>query len=230
MKSIIILLTALLLNTGLKAQTVIVKPLQERLGTKKHDGFVSRMHGDEGKITQQWKKHLRKYGRLRIKGHFYTIHEAPLEGLAPHTVQLYTKVSADGDQSSIWLSALMDDKPADSIALINERLKDLLFDFSLNYYQEVAQRHVEEAERALSFTEKKHRKLVNEEVELHKDLESLKTEIIRLEELIEKGHLEEKVIHQKIIDNKANQDSTLIDIEHLKKVVVKKMEEKDAIK
>ena len=229
MKPIVIILAAVLLSTGLSAQKVMVKPLQERLGTKKHEGFVSLINGEEGKIAQQWKKRLRNYGRLRIKGHYYTIQEAQLEGLEPHTVQLYTKITADGDHSSVWLGAHIEDKPLDSIALINERLKDLLFDFSLSYYKSEAQDRIEEAERAVAYTQKKHKKLVNDEAELHKDLESLKTEIIRLEELIEKGHLEEKVIHQKIIDNKANQDSTLVDIEQLKKVVIKKMEEKDAI-
>ena len=75
----------------------------------------------------------------------------------------------------------------------------------------------------------KYQKLIDEEVELKKDSVSNVNEIERLKQLLEKEYLEEKVILQKLIDNRKNQEQTLEDAERLKAIVEKKKAIKEAI-
>ena len=228
MKNTLSILITLLLVYGSNAQRVKIEQDKNRIGEDKIMGLKSTLIGDEDDIEGQWYKALRQLGRLREEGNYLTVREAELEGWGEKTIQVYSKITAQDSTIEVWVS-VKEDLAEDSIAMAREKLNTFLYDFSLTYYQEKAQEKVEEAERAVAFTEKKYEKLIDEEVELKKDSVSNVNEIERLQQLLEKEYLEEKVILQKLIDNRKNQEQTLEDAERLKAIVEKKKAIKEAI-
>lgn len=214
---------------NLQAQQVEIIKKKNRIGEDLIEGHVSIIIGNEDKIEKEWYKELRTLGRLREEGNYLTVKEATFENWGEKTLSIYSKLMATDSLTEIWVTWKENELNEDSVKLVNDNLQQLLYNFSLNYYKNRAQEKVDEAERAVAFTEKKKQKLEAEAIELEKDLVDNTEEIKRLKLLLEKNELEEKVISQKIIDNKADQDTTLIDIERLKRVVEQKKMIKEAI-
>lgn len=230
MKTIQTTLIITLISTfSVKAQQVDVSEKKSRIGEENYLGYVSKIIGDEDDIEGQWYKALRRLGRLREEGNHLTVKEADLEVIGEKSVPIFSKLTPTDSLTEIWVTGNKTLLSGDSLELVNKKLQIFLYDFSLTFYKNKAQEKVDEADRAVAFTQKKHKKLQASGVELGKDLQDNKEEIERLIQLIEKNKLEVKVISQKIIDNKANQDSTLTDLQRLKTVVEKKKEIKAAI-
>ncbi|MDH5367526.1 MAG: hypothetical protein OEW67_11095 [Cyclobacteriaceae bacterium] len=225
----ILLVITLISSFSVKAQRVDISEKKDRIGEEYYLGYVSKIIGNEDDIEGQWYKALRKMGKLREEGNYLTVKEADLEVIGEKLVPVYSKLISADSYTEIWITGNRTLLSGDSLVLVNKKLQIFLYNFSLTFYKDKAQEKVDEAERAANFTQKKYKKLQADGIELGKDLEDNKEEIERLLQLIEKNKLETKVISQKIIDNKANQDSTLIDLERLKTVVEKKKEIKAAI-
>ena len=216
-------------GTLLQAQKVNIKSGKNKIGEENYHGFVSKINGGEDEIEGMWYKSLRTLGRLREEGNYLTVKEAQLQDFGDVPINIFSKITASDSLSEVWIGANLNEISEDSAKLIGEKLETFLYNFTLTYYKEEAQKKVDEAERAVAFTNKKHEKLKAEGIELTKDLENNKAELARLKALLEKNELEDKVINQKIIDNKALQDSTLVDVERLKGVAEKKRKIKSAI-
>ena len=216
-------------TSSLQAQRVEITKKKNRIGEDNIIGHVSIIVGNEDNIEGQWYKELRTLGRMRQEGNYLTVKEATFEGWNEEVVPIYSKLMAADSITEVWITVKSDKLSDDSIQLVNNRLHEFLYQFSLNYYKGIAQKKINQADRAVAFTEKKYQKLQAEALELEKDLKDNTAEIERLKQLLEKNQLEEKVISQKIIDNKADQDTTLIDIDRLKKIVQQKKEIKEAI-
>lgn len=223
------LLITIIAISSLQAQRVEIDKKKNRIGEENIVGLVSKIVGEEDDIEGKWYRALRTLGRMREEGNYLTVKEATFEGWGEDVVPLYSKLMAADSITEVWITVKSLELSEDSLQLANEKLEQFLYDFSLNYYQDAAQKKIDEAERAVAFTVKKHQKLQAEEKELKKDSVDNSDEIERLKQLLEKNDLEAKVIVQKIIDNKADQDTTLVDIERLKKIVEQKKEVKAAI-
>ena len=216
-------------QTLVLSQTIAVKQDRNRIGTEKWDGHSCEVAGSEDDIEGKWYKYLRTIGRMREEGNYLLVSEGDLDAFPEQYIEVFSKLTPSDSSTIIWIGTNGAIYAEDSTTMINGGLKDFLYEFVLDYYQDKAQDRIDEAQRAVDFTVRKHQKLMNEEVELNKDLEATKAEIVRLQQLIESNTLQEEVIKQKIIDNSAEQDTTQLDIERLKKIVEKKIRERDAI-
>ncbi|MDH5475679.1 MAG: hypothetical protein OEX22_08325 [Cyclobacteriaceae bacterium] len=230
MKTALIILTLSLIPfISLQAQKVNVTEKKNRVGDELYIGYSSKIAGDEDAIESQWYKALRGLGRLREEGNHLVVKEADLEVIGEKLVPVFSKLTPSDTLTEIWITGNKTLISGDSLDLVNTKLQLFLYNFSLTFYKNKAQEKIDEADRAVAFTAKKLNKLKADSVELAKDLRDNIREIERLKELIEKNELEEKVIAQKIIDNKLYYDSTFVDLERLKKVVEKKKKIKAAI-
>ena len=223
------LLVTFLIAFSSTAQQVVIKKSKNRIASDNVTGIVSAMIGGEEEIEDAWYKELRGLGRLREEGNYLTVKEAELPAWADVAVPVYSKITASDSLSEIWIGFKELTLSEDSISLAEEQLNTFLYNFSLNFYKAKAQTKIDEANRAVTFTKKKHQDLLDEAFELKKDSISNSEEIQRLKDLLEKNLLEEKVINQKIIDNKTNQKTTEEDIIRLEKMVEQRKEKKKAI-
>lgn len=225
MKKFILILFVTIISVAVtQAQHVEISEKKMRIKAESYQGYSSSINGADREIEGVWFKQLRTIGRLRTEGNYLMVREANLNGFGEYSFGLYSKIMAEDSISQVWIGGDISELPEDSIQLINEKLQEFLYEFSLNFYIKKAQEKIKEAERAVEYTSKKYQKLLNAEQELLKDLEAKKLEIIRFQQLLEKNNLEEKVLNQKLIDNKAYQDSTTMDIEHMKNIVEQRKE------
>lgn len=223
-----IVLVFILFNLA-QAQKVTITAKKNKIRNEAYNGYVSIIKGDEDKITAAWYRQLRSLGRLREEGNYIVIRAADIDEQQYPVLPVYSLVKSSEKETEIWVCADVANIEVDTAQVIDEKLKEYLYSFSLNYYRGMAQSEINEAERAIEFTSKKYEKLLREEEELRKDSLVNTSENDRLHGLLEKNELEHKVLNQKIIDTKAYQDSTLIDIEHMKKALELKKEKFKAI-
>lgn len=230
MKAILLTLIITLISAfSLKAQHVTISEKKNRIAGESYFGYASKIAGKEDDIEEQWYRVLRTLGRLREEGNYLIVREAKLADFGDITFPLHSKLMASDSVTEVWITANYAFMPEDSLALVNEQLQTFLYNFTLTFYKGAAQKKVNEAQRAVDFIAKKHQKLKVEAEELTKDLQDNKEEIERLKQLLEKNELEHIVIEQKIIDNQSNRDSTLVDLERLKAIVLRKKEIKATI-
>jgi hypothetical protein len=198
---------------------VSVASKKNKIQSESQDGYSSIIKGDQSKITAAWYRKLRLLGRLREEGNYIVVRAADIDEQKYPVLPVYSIINSSEKETEIWLYAEVANIETDTAQVIDEKMKELLYSFSLEYYRSIVQNEISEAERAIEFTSKKYQKLLQEEIELRKDSAVNVSEKARLEGLLEKNTLEHKVINQKITDTKAYQDSTLIDMEHMKKAL-----------
>lgn len=225
---LISILTVTIINCSF-AQKVTVKEKKNKIQNEYQNGYSSTIIGDEDKITSAWYRKLRSLGRLREEGNYIVVRAADIDEQKYPVLPVYSIVKPSLEDTEIWIYAEVTNIEEDTAQVIDEKMKELLYSFSLAYYRSVAQENINEAERAIEFTSKKYQKLLQEETELRKDSIVNVNEKLRLEGLIETNELEHKVISQKIVDTQAYQDSTLMDLEHMKKALELKKEKFKAI-
>jgi hypothetical protein len=139
---------------------------------------------------------------------------------------LYATSQSDETSVTVWLGSSILDTDEYSI---DELLKSSVYDFTKDYYKSVVQKKIDEAERAVSITNRKHQRLLKDSVEYSNKLTSAKNEIIRLEHLVERNQLETKVLDERILVNKNERDSVLIEINKMKRIVEDHKKRKNAI-
>lgn len=208
------------------AQKVSVHSQKEKIIEEKVTGYKSTLNGSPEDIISQWTKKLRSMGKYRERGTYSTIINFSIGDQLFEDSTIYATTQSDETSVTVWLGSPVANTEDYSV---DEFLKSSVYDFSIAYYRSVVQKQIDEAERAVSITNRRHQRLVKDSVVYSSKLNSTKNEIIRLEHLIEKNQLETKVLEQKIFVNQNDRDSVLLEIGKMKIIVEQHKKRKNAI-
>jgi hypothetical protein len=226
MKNIITSITLVLIALGSHAQKIKVQAQKESILEDKVNGYKSTIEGSVDDILDQWAKKLRSLGKYRERGTYATILNFSIDEQLFEDSTLYSTTQSDETSTTVWLGSSVLDTEDYSI---DDFLKTSVYDFTKKYHRSVVQKQIDEAERAVSITTKKHQRLVKDSVEFSNKLTSTKNEIVRLEQLVERNQLQSKVLDERIFINKNERDSVFLEIEKMKTIVEEHKKRKNAI-
>ena len=212
--------------SSIQAQKIKVQAQKESILEDKVNGYKSTIDGNAEDIIGQWTKKLRSLGKYRVRGTYSAITNFSIHGQLFEDSTLYATVQSDEKTATVWLGSPVLDTEDYSI---DDFLKSSVYDFTKDYYRSVVQKQIDEAEKAVSITNRRHQRLVKDSVEYSNKLTSTKNEIIRLEHLVEKNQLETKVLDERMLINQSQRDSVLIEVDKMKQVVEDHKKRKNAI-
>lgn len=208
------------------AQKVSVHPQKEKILENKVTGYKSTINGSPEDIIYQWTKKLRSLGKYRQRGTYATIINFSIGKQLFEDSTIYANTQSDETSVTVWLGSPVTDTENYSV---DEFLKSSVYDFVVAYYRSVVQKQIDEAERAVSITNRRHQRLVKDSVVYSAKLISTKNKIIRLEHLVEKNKLETKVLEERLFVNQNARDSVLLEIGKMKQIVEQHKKRKNAI-
>jgi hypothetical protein len=208
------------------AQKAIVNTHKENINEDKVEGYKSTIEGSADDIISQWTKNLRSMGKYRERGTYAVVTDFAIGNQLFEDSTLYATVQSDESTATVWLgSTIAESEDYD----VNDFLKSTVYDFTISYHRSVVQKQIDEAERAVLITTRRHQRLTKDSVELANKLVSTKNEIIRLQQLVERNQLQTKVLDEKLILNSNARDSVFLEIGKMKVIVEGHKKRKNAI-
>jgi|GEM_PF-4943818 len=227
MKNIITSIAIVFITIGsIQAQKINVKAQKESILEDNVNGYKSTIEGSVGDIINQWTRGLRSMGKYRERGTYAVVTDFSIDDQLFEDSTLYATTQSDESTVTVWLGSNMTDSEEYDLDYF---LKSTVYDFTISYYRSVVQKQIDEAERAVAITTKRHTRLTKDSVELTNKLTSTKNEIIRLEQLVERNQLQTKVLDEKLIMNSNARDSIFLEIGKMKAIVEEHKKRKNAI-
>ena len=219
MKPLMIFIIAIIyLRPDAFSQKVTINTQTKRVEGHNYSGYESGIRGDYEDIKSNWLKLLRKNAKLKTRRNHYQIDELMLLNLGIEVIG-FSKISSNDSTVSIWLALNPEEISGDTVELINTELESLLYNFTFEHYKGGIQKQINDAERAATFTSRKHQQLIQEAKSMDIKLLDVQNEKKKLEESLTSIELELQVLLQKIENNKADQVTTYKDLEEIKKVL-----------
>jgi hypothetical protein len=212
-------LCALFFALSAYGQKVTVNKKSDRVKGESAEGYGTTLEGKKEDITSAWSKYIRTLGKVK-SGSDYQFVEGPAMGGTVYTTGIvYAKSDGGPESGSVWLGLRPDEWTVNDIKIVEETLKDLVYQFGIKFYKDKIQAQINEAQEALNIVIKQQQRLVNENNSLHSKLVTNEQQRIQLEKSIEANKLEKLVLDQKIVNNKKAQDSVSAATIPIKRVV-----------
>lgn len=219
MKRIAIFSVAFLMASAGFAQTIKVAKKQTRIKDTDAVGFASDVLGKTGDIENSLGKFLKEIGKVRSSSSFISVVGPTLAGTLYEGNILYAKATGDDSKCEVWIGIDTAEWRGRDHGQVMDRVEKITYQFVLKYYRDLAQKEIDESQRALDATEKQKLKLTNQNKDLNIKLVNNEQDKIRLEKALELNKLDNAVLKQKIVNNKNSQDSVTTAGVQIKKVL-----------
>lgn len=201
------LLFTLLIAFAATAQKVTVNKKTDRIKGESTDGFSTTLDGKKEDIAAAWSRYVKTLGRVKA-GNDYQFIEGPAMGGTVYTTGiLYVKSEGNTETGSVWMGIRPDEWTVNDIKIVEETVKELVYQFGITYYKDKIQAQINEAQEAMNIVTRQQQRLVTENNTLHNKLLSNEQQRIQLEKSVEANKLEKLVLEQKVVNNKKAQDS-----------------------
>lgn len=206
MKKLALLFT-LLITLSAYGQKVTVDKKSERIKGESTEGYATTLDGKKEDVAAAWSRYVKALGKVKAGSDYQFVETPAMGGTVYTTGILYTKAEGNSDKGSVWMGIRPDEWTVNDIKIVEETVKELVYQFGIKYYKDKIQAQINEAQQALAIVVKQQQRLVTENNSLHTKLVSNEQQRIQLEKSLEANKLEKLVLEQKIVNNKNAQDS-----------------------
>lgn len=218
----------ILLAASVQAQVGNVNQKSNRVKGSACIGYSIDLEGKSSAIEDELVRFLKDQGKPKSAADFISIVSPVLGGNTYDGKTLYATVQGDDKKAQVWIGIdTAEWKAAATPAL--EKIEKLTYQFAVWYHRTLAQKEIDESQRAFDATEKQKLRLVNQSKDLTIRLGNNEQERVQLEKQLEVNRLEKAVLEQKILNNKKSQDSVANAGLQIKKVLDLKKEKQKRI-
>ncbi|MDH5396564.1 MAG: hypothetical protein OEX02_00350 [Cyclobacteriaceae bacterium] len=230
MKKFIVLFASILtLWVSSYAQVVEVVAATNKILQESYPGFRTEIKADLGDVENMVKIFLRDIGKMRERNSYFQITEATIDGQYFGERSFFAVIKSGREVQNVWFGANLADLTNEDKEQIDKLLEQMTYQFAVDFYKSRIQMEIDESEQAAQYTERKYRKLERDGVDLKNKLEANEKELVRLQEAIQANKLEHEVLLLKIDENKLTADSTVVDLEKIRKVIEMQKSKKEAV-
>jgi len=219
MKFSIYILTVFLSLSFVYGQEITAKEETKTLENTKYPGYSISVEGKLDRHQDGWTKLLKNKGKVRKRNSLYSIEDFVFPQITEKLLNGYTQVMLRDTTVNIWLGIDVSELEGDEPQQILGEIKGMLENYVLDYRKSLVLDDIQNAERAAAYTSQQHQRLI-------RDMENLKIRLLdsenekrRLEENLKTMELEIEVLKQKIVNNGADQERTLVELEQIRKVL-----------
>jgi hypothetical protein len=218
MKKLVMLCAMFVVFTAY-GQKVTVNKKGERIKGESTEGYGTTLEGKKEEVAAAWSKYIRVLGKVKAGSDYQFIEMPAMGGTVYTSGVLYARASGNAESGSVWMGIRPDEWTVNDIKIVEESVKDLVYQFGIKFYKDKIQAQINEAQEALNIVVRQQQRLVTENNSLHSKLVSNEQQRIQLEKSLEANKLEKLVLDQKIVNNKKAQDSVAAATLPIKKVV-----------
>lgn len=213
------LLFSLLLAVSAFGQKVTVDKKSEKVKGESAEGFGTTLEGKKEEVAAAWSKYIKALGKVKAGSDYQFIETPAMGGTVYTSGVLYAKSDGNAETGSVWMGIRADEWTVNDIKIVEETVKELVYQFGIKFYKDKIQAQINEAQEALNIVVRQQQRLVTENNSLHTKLVSNEQQKIQLEKSLEANKLEKLVLEQKIVNNKKAQDSVSAATVPIKRVV-----------
>jgi len=220
MKVTLLLLTFFLPFSFGLAQEIAVREQNKTLEGTEYRGYIGTVSGSLDVHRDLWLKQVKNKGKVRKKNSVYQIEDLVFSQITEKLMSGFTQILQEKDTTvSIWLGVDVASLEEGEDAKVLDEIKGMIYNYILDYRKSLVLKDIQDAERAASFTSRKHQRLIQDLETLQINLLDSENERKRLEESIKTIEFEIQVLKQKIENNKTDQETTYQDLEKIRKVL-----------
>ena len=222
MKKMFLLSLAAIFYYPSAAQKVTV----EEYVTEDQNGYQVFLEKEPETVANFLDDYFKSYGKVKYRNNIYTLSQLNHMEFPFPEVEVYSQLRNKDDKTKalVWLpDSVMEQE------VYASKLKSLWYIFAIDFYKHLKQQEINESLRALNYAEKQFQRLEKDSLGLQKDLEKNSIEKAKLEEELKINELNHKVLLQKIENNSAAQDSILVTLEKIRRLIELQEKEKKAI-
>ena len=200
-------------------QKVSVSKKSDKVKGDAAEGYGTTLEAKKEEVASAWGRFIKDLGKVK-SGADYQFVEGPAMGGTVYTTGIvYARSGGSAQSGTVWLGIKAAEWTVNDIKLVEDQLQKLVYQFGIRFYREKIQAQIDEAQLALAIVVRQQQRLVTENKTLNTKLTNNDLQKIQLEKSLEANKLENAVLLQKIIDNKAAQDSVGATTIPIKKVV-----------
>lgn len=171
-----------------------------KVGKMHHAGVVIHVDLDKKEIKDEWKKELKKMGKVESESGVYLVESANIPSIASHPVRVLSSVESTSRGTRIWLSVNDGNGYVKSGSSNHGKVKKFLQEFAKKMYKLDIERQIEDAESALKVSKKNQEKVIETSEELQKKLQENEEEKIELEANIEQNSKDQELAVENVAE------------------------------
>jgi hypothetical protein len=188
-------------------QKVTVDKKGDKVKGESAEGYATTLDGKSEDVAAAWSKYIKILGKVKSGSDYQYIETPAMGGTVYTTGVLYARSAGNAESGTVWLGIRADEWTVNDIKIVEESVKDLVYQFGIKFYKDKIQAQINEAQEALNIVARQQQRLVTENNSLHTKLVTNEQQRIQLEKSLEANKLEHLVLEQKIVNNKNAQDS-----------------------
>ncbi len=212
-------------SQGVKVEESTVRILTERI-----DGYRTKLEAPSSEVESYLKSALRDLGKVRDRNTYFQITDVNLYGDRFAERLFFAQLVTGTQYQSVWFGVDSTGLSEIGWKVIDEKLQQYCYDFSINFYKDQVQKEIDESEKAEQYVLRQQKKLEKDSVSLLDRIDNNAAELIKLQQAIEDNKAEKELLLQKIKENKIAQDSTVITLDKVRKVIEMQKKKKEEIK
>jgi hypothetical protein len=193
-------------------------------------GYAVDLEGKSTEVSSSLTKFLKEFGRTRSSFDYVSISGPTLGGTTYESSNvLYATTEGDDKKCKAWIgidTANWRGKDTDKVL---ENVERIAYQFGVKFYRDLAQKEIDETQRALEAIEKQKTRLTNQNKDLNAKLGNNEQEKTYLEKSMANNQLEHAALLQRIENNKKSQDSISAAGLQIKKVLEAQKEKQNKI-
>lgn len=188
-------------------QKVTVNEKTEKVKGESAQGYSTTLEGKGDDVSAAWSKYIKTLGKVKSGADYQFIETPAMGGTVYTTGVLYSRSEGNAESGTVWMGIRADEWTVNDIKIVEETVKDLVYQFGIKFYKDKIQAQINEAQEALNIVIRQQQRLVSENKNLATRLSTNEQQKIQLEKSLEANKLEHLVLEQKIVNNKKAQDS-----------------------
>lgn len=184
MKNPIIAALFFFFSQNIFSQTIFIRERSETIGSGIHSALVVTIYeANTSDIEKAWKSCMKSYGAKVTMGGEIFADNAKIKGF-DNACDVYARIKTINDKEKELIVAMdLDGTYLSSGSHPNQykKMENILYDFALETTKDAISDQLKDAEKAYKKLMKEQNNLVNEKVQLLKDIENYKNKIVQAE-------------------------------------------------
>lgn len=213
------------------AQTVVVTEQTDRVEGKEVPGVTTTLEiKDSRDVQKQWMNQFKSYGRVTEKDGFFVVSEAYIPKIAINNPgRTFSRILLTEEGTKVWWGIEFGGEfvGPEHHPTKMKTAKATLHQFGVDVYVNKVNSEIEDAERAVQVEVKNYESLVKSGDNFSEEFEKNHLQKLKLQERLAQNRVDSTNISNLILQNKLDQEGSLLEIEKLKEakeLIKKKLE------
>lgn len=206
MKKLITLTFVLFLSSFAFAQKVTVVESEMEIEKVTRPGLITNLELEKKLVKDDWKKHLKKYGKVEVSGNEFVIKSANIPSVSSNPINFISTIEKGKKGIAVFIAIDLGEKWITKDAANYSAAEKFLHDFGVMCYKNQINNEIKDAEKELKKAEKAEEKSIKEGENLSNKIDKNIKDKSRLENELKQNQEDKVQLEKDIETNKKDQE------------------------